>query len=273
MLLFSILSNYIKICAFCMIALISTSCISTNQALQRQINVLRLENSHLRSDLKERFEEISSDISKLNLHYSHTLVIRSSVILVSMDDKGNSFFGSGWITQGRTGKKVIVTNRHVVNNWPNRIGVVCFFPGTSEDDCELAKVEFVSGTSDIAIVAIDWKDKHKQFLPLKLSNESSSYGDSIIVAGHPFPLLFQSPRGVITGTSSPYGKDVCGLSSCHVVDIYALPGMSGGPVVNSDGLIVGMITMNMLSNAELEIGSSFSFIVPLHAIRDSLSRF
>lgn len=281
-----------------------TACGPSRSALQEQINAVRLENTRLDAELEARATDfvqasvrrdaearqlrerlarneadiasMSAEIDRLDLRTTHSRAVASLVLLsgangVTEDGRVTYNKGSGWVARGRSGRKVIVTNRHVVSNWVGQRGVACFFPGESRGDCTEAHVAFIATQSDLAIVYVAFRGAHDRIPPLSLG-EGVRYGDPVVISGHPQEMRFQATRGVITGIHNLPGSGTCGGQACYVADAYSLNGMSGGPVLNSQGLVIGMIFGIMYSDTTLRIGSSFSVIVPSAVIGQILDQ-
>ena len=108
----------------------------------------------------------------------------------------------------------ILTSLHVVQN-ANSLMVV-FADGTQSQAAIIAEV----AESDIA--ALRPATTPLQFVPATFGNPSALHiGDDAIVVANPFALTRSLSTGVISGLD---------------------PGSSGGPLVNRDGEVVGIVT-------------------------------
>jgi regulator of sirC expression with transglutaminase-like and TPR domain len=90
---------------------------------------------------------------------------------------------------------------------------------------------------------------------LLLSDQEASAGHPIVALGHPHGLRNSVVDGVVSGR-----RDIDGVSMIQLA-MAIEPGNSGGPVVNHDGEVVGMVTLK--STASDNIG----FAVPVSHLR------
>ena len=91
--------------------------------------------------------------------------------------------------------------------------------------------------------------------PLVLSDEDTAVGRSIVVLGHPHGLRNSVVVGVVSGQ-----REIDGISMIQLA-MAIEPGNSGGPVINHDGVVVGMVTLK--STATDNIG----FAIPVAHLR------
>ncbi len=110
---------------------------------------------------------------------------------------------------------------------------------------------------DLALVKIDAKD----LTPLVLGDSGPlKNGQAVVALGHPRGLEYSVVRGVVSGK-----RDIEGLSMIQL----AIPieqGNSGGPVLDLEGKVVGIVTMKALVTANL------GFAVPSNALKPLLAR-
>lgn len=131
----------------------------------------------------------------------------------------------------------ILTALHVVLN-AQRLTVV-FADGTESSAVVISQVP----ESDIA--ALRPANTPAQLKPATLGNPSSlRIGDDAIVVGNPFALTRSLSTGVISGLDRSIqapnqGRTLTGLIQ---FDAAVNPGSSGGPLVNRDGEVVGIVT-------------------------------
>ena len=131
----------------------------------------------------------------------------------------------------------ILTALHVVQDARNL--TVVFADGTESGAVVIAEVP----DSDIA--ALRPSNPPAQLVPAVLGSPSSLHiGDDAIVVGNPFALTRSLSTGVISGLDRSVqvpnqGRSLSGLIQ---FDAAVNPGSSGGPLVNRDGEVVGIVT-------------------------------
>ena len=163
--------------------------------------------------------------------------------------------GSGfvWDREGH-----IVTNYHVVRGGDA-------FLVTLKDQTQLeAKVVGVEPRKDIAVLKV-LKGLEK-LVPVQVGrSETLQVGQKTVAIGNPFGL----DNTVTTGIVSALGRKVIGIGGVTIHDMIQTdaavnPGNSGGPMLDSDGKLIGMNTMiYSASGANAGIG----FAVPVAFIR------
>jgi S1-C subfamily serine protease len=131
----------------------------------------------------------------------------------------------------------ILTSLHVVQNV--RTLTVVFADGTESRAVIISEV----AESDIAALRPD--NPPAQLVPATLGSPSSlRIGDDAIVVGNPFALTRSLTTGVISGLERSVqvpnqGRSLTGLIQ---FDAAVNPGSSGGPLVNRNGEVVGIVT-------------------------------
>jgi S1-C subfamily serine protease len=131
----------------------------------------------------------------------------------------------------------ILTALHVVQN--AKTLTVVFADGTESQAVIIAQVP----ESDIA--ALRPANTPAQLVPAILGSPSTLHiGDDAIVVGNPFALTRSLSTGVISGLDRSLqvpnqGRSLTGLIQ---FDAAVNPGSSGGPLVNRDGEVIGIVT-------------------------------
>jgi S1-C subfamily serine protease len=131
----------------------------------------------------------------------------------------------------------ILTALHVVQN--ARSLTVVFADGSQ------SPAQIISEVANSDIAALRPSNTPTQLVPATLGNPSSlRIGDDAIVVGNPFALTRSLSTGVISGLDRSVqvpgqGRNLSGLIQ---FDAAVNPGSSGGPLVNRDGEVVGIVT-------------------------------
>ena len=154
-------------------------------------------------------------------------------------------------------KGVILTNIHVVAG-AKRIGII-FAEGMESD----AVVTGTRPEDDLAVLqALTIPD---DLIAATLQSTSGlAPGDHVTAVGFPFGIGPSVSAGVVSGLKreyrSPEGKRL--LTNLIQFDAAVNPGNSGGPLVNSTGEVVGIVT-GILNPTEQRVFVGIGFAVPI----------
>jgi S1-C subfamily serine protease len=168
--------------------------------------------------------------------------------------------GSGFCVDGKDG--IILTNAHVVQD-ADRISVT--FPGkTAPLDCEILETD-----EAIDVAALRLKERPKAPLPsMPLgSSETCRTGDWAVVLGNPFGLQNTCTLGIISSLDRSTGETGFDWMRHPLLqtDAAVNQGNSGGPMLNENGEVVGMISMRAL------FGEGIGFAIPSDSIRAAMA--
>ena len=154
-------------------------------------------------------------------------------------------------------KGTILTNLHVVAG-ARRVKVV-FADGLESD----ATVVGLQPEDDLAVIqAATVPD---DLVPATLrSTADLAPGDQVVAVGFPFGIGPSASAGVVSGLrrefQSPEGKRL--LTNLIQFDAAANPGSSGGPLVTTDGAVVGIVTA-ILNPTQQRVFVGIGFAVPI----------
>ncbi len=178
-------------------------------------------------------------------------IIQPSIVLIdSKNDTGESL-GSGVIISDQG---LILTALHVVDG-ATEIQVT-FADGTqSTATISTAQVE-----NDIAVLQPD--KLPAQVVPAVLGNPNIMHvGDEAYAVGNPFGLYSSMSAGVISGFGRSFHPENTDrtLQGLIQIDAAVNPGNSGGPLLNRDGQVIGIITgIANPTNQDVFIGIGFA---------------
>ena len=146
--------------------------------------------------------------------------------------------GSGFVIQ-YSSTYYIVTNFHVIDGLVNV--TVTFWDG----DTYRAKVVGSDAYVDLAVVSAE--ASAEEFYPLQLSSSSTiNVGDPVVAIGNPFGLSGSVTFGIVSqlGRTMQYESSEGTFPMADVIQFSAPinPGNSGGPLLNANGMVVGMTT-------------------------------
>jgi len=154
-----------------------------------------------------------------------------SVVTVRVYGSGVSGAGSGFLR----GDGTVVTNQHVVE------GADEIELAYSEGEWTTAEVLGTDAYSDLAALAP--ADRPDYATPLDLLSDDPPIGTRVMALGNPFQLEASASSGIVSGVDRTLsGPSDFPIPDAIQTDAAVNPGNSGGPLVNLDGRVVGVIT-------------------------------
>jgi S1-C subfamily serine protease len=187
-------------------------------------------------------------------------VIRPSLVLIEDQEPGSNSekvrgLGSGFIIDDAGD---ILTCLHVVTGTTNI--QVLFADGTQSS----ARVVTVQPENDIAVLQAD--QLPNEIVPAVLGNPNAmQVGDQVYAVGNPFGLYSSMSAGVISGfhrTFKPQDSSVK-LDNLIQIDAAVNPGNSGGPLLNRDGQVIGIVE-GILNPTEQSFFVGIGFAMPIN---------
>lgn len=156
-------------------------------------------------------------------------------------------FGSGFLLNDHQ----ILTNRHVVEDG---VTITVEFP-----DGEERPTDYAMTSPDLDLAVVTLTTPHSGGIPLALA--SPVLGDQISVLGYPRGGDFKVSRGRMIQLVDGALYGVTGRMA--VSDAHVEPGNSGGPVINAEGLVVGVLSA-------IEFQDGYAMMVPLDEVKSAL---
>jgi Flp pilus assembly protein TadD len=142
----------------------------------------------------------------------------------------------------------VVTNRHVIEN-AYRAEVHSYNGNVYAVKGVLA----VDAEGDLALLKIDAPPS--QVRPLQLDKTSPQEGESVVVIGNPFGLEGSVTNGIVSAV-----RDIPTFGRIIQITAPISPGSSGSPVVNMNGQVIGVATLQITG------GQSVNFAIPSERI-------
>lgn len=150
----------------------------------------------------------------------------------------------------------ILTNLHVARAAP-RLRVV-FWDGTESD----AMIVGAQPENDLAVIRPSTLPD--DLAPATLASTANLRpGDDVVAVGFPFGIGPSASSGVVSGLKRQFGEQG-GRVMTNLIqfDAAANPGNSGGPLVNADGEVVGIVTA-ILNPSGMRTFAGIGFAVPI----------
>lgn len=179
--------------------------------------------------------------------------------------------GAGWIynTNG-----FLITNAHVVKT-ASQVSVE-FYNGR----VVAGEVVGIDIYTDIAVIKVD--SSNTTFPAMRATRRLPRVGERVFAFGSPFGFKFSMSEGIVSGLGrQAQGVQLVGGYTNYIqTDAAVNPGNSGGPLVNTDGHVIGMnvaiatAASTIGSNPEDSGGDSagISFAIPLGTIEPIVSQ-
>jgi S1-C subfamily serine protease len=111
----------------------------------------------------------------------------------------------------------------------------------------------VDAEGDLALLKVDAPPNLVR--PLSLDRTSPQEGESIVVIGNPFGLEGSVTNGIVSAV-----RDIPGFGRIIQITAPISPGSSGSPVVNMQGQVIGVATLQVAG------GQSVNFAIPSERI-------
>jgi len=169
----------------------------------------------------------------------------SAVAIETFDARGEKLSrGSGFFVDPDR----VVTNRHVIDN-AYRAEVHSY----NGSIYQVKGVIAVDAEGDLALLRVDAPPG--QVRPLQIDRTSPQEGESIVVIGNPFGLEGSVTNGIVSAV-----RDIPTFGRIIQITAPISPGSSGSPVVNMQGQVIGVATLQITG------GQSVNFAIPSERI-------
>ena len=189
------------------INVLAENIIQTQELAEESQEALQLEMDLLKASAGEDFSGIIED------------AVKSVIIITTDSGQGTGFI----ISEGG----YIVTNYHVIQ------GAAYIEAVTYEQEIINAITIGYSQDFDIALLKIPG---NRDALTLA-NSENIQIGEKVIAIGNPFGLEFSVTGGIVSAVHRP---GINGIEAYVQIDAPLNPGNSGGPLINTEGKVMGI---------------------------------
>jgi len=169
-------------------------------------------------------------------------------VIVTGYDGGAKKIGSGFFCNK---KGEIITNAHVI---PSGMGAQI----KTRDQKRYRTGYTVKRVKERDFLQVGTSVPKDQIVPLKIAQQLPRVGEKIVVAGNPMGLEQTIASGIVSAwrEHKQFGR-------VFQISAPVSPGSSGGPVLNMDGEVVGIVSF------QYKTGQNLNFAIP---VKDLISR-
>ncbi len=216
---------------------LADSLIQTKDILDTELGSLGEELNLLKATAGEDFSGIIEDSIK-------------SVVTI----RTNSGQGTGFIISS---EGYLVTNAHVLSDDLGRLATGLEAITSQQIKFDMTFIGFDSSL-DIALLKISGQHEALEFG----NSNKIQVGEKVIAIGNPFGLQFSVSQGIISAIHRP---GISGLDAYIQTDAALNPGNSGGPLINTQGKVIG------INNFKISSGESLGFSLESNYIKSSIN--
>ncbi len=201
----------------------------------------------------------------------------STVVLTIYAQNATFQFGESTLTKAGSASGIVMTkDGYIITNWHcvtnentglpfDRVDVT-LYNGKEYTD---AKIIGADESTDLAVIKINAND----LSPAEFGDSSTlAVGDRAIVLGNAAGLSWTATQGIISALARDVYEDTGYAIKCLQTDAAINPGVSGGPMLNNQGLVVGINSSKIASSGYEGLG----FSIPINeakVIIDSLLKY
>jgi len=202
--------------------------------------------------------------------------VKDSVVSINVTSQRNDRIqgehvgaGSGFFFAQDDEYVFVATNYHVVENTTSIT--------ISIDDNEEVPAHMIGAEPDydLAVLAVSLNDLHQKSVPFVIAelgcSDSMRMGDSVVAIGNAMGAGQSVTKGIISAVNleiSVHNQNTNSSLSLNVLqtDAAVNQGNSGGPLINHNGEVIGIVTAKLFGHGIEGMG----YVLPTNDIRDML---
>lgn len=207
----------------------------------------------------------------VNRNYDSTVVLTAYI-----ENKSFNFGESNLVEAGASSGIVMSKDGYIITNWHcvtnektgkyfDRIDVTTHNGKVYKD----AKVVGSDQSTDLAVIRVDAND----LTPAEFGDSSQlAVGDRVVALGNAAGLSWSATQGIVSALARDVYDDTGYGIRCLQVDAAINPGNSGGPLLNNQGLVVGINSSKIVAEGYEGLG----FSIPINEAKvviDSLLKY
>jgi S1-C subfamily serine protease len=177
--------------------------------------------------------------------------------------------GSGFVIDN---SGLMLTNNHVVTLDSENVGTLSV-KFHNDPKTYTATVVGRSPAYDVALIRVNAPGKSFTQIPLG-DSDALKVGQKAVAMGNPFGLEFSVTEGIISATGRDFGGSGGNLATNVIqTDAAVNPGNSGGPLLNSNGEVIGINTAILSPGTQFSGTGQFAgiaFAVPINLVKSIL---
>jgi serine protease Do len=167
--------------------------------------------------------------------------LRPSVVEIDITSGGNSPFGQQ--SQGQGSGIVLDTQGHILTNYHVAGGASSMLVKFADGTSAAAHLVGSDAGNDLAVIQID--GANQTLTPASLGDSTAvRVGDSVLAIGDPFQLEGTLTAGIVSALGRTFnpGNGSRPISNMIQTDAPVNPGNSGGPLLNCQGKVIGVVS-------------------------------
>jgi S1-C subfamily serine protease len=200
-------------------------------------------------------------------------VTSTTVVQVPQDPFFGNPFGPSTERQRALGSGFVIDKAgHIVTNYHVIQGARSIKVSFSNNESMKAKVVGTDPSTDLAVLQVDANSR--ALTPIQLGDSDAvRVGDSVVAIGNPFGLDRTVTAGIVSALQRPI-QAPNGYTIDHVIQTDAAlnHGNSGGPLLNAEGLVIGVNSQIQTADASSQGNVGIGFAIPSNTVKSVVAQ-